>query len=168
MSNSTTSRRRFLVAAIAFFGATAGTIGPAAFRFASAWAQSGDASTLDTLVRMARLLLPHDGIADDVYADVLNAALVAAADDKSLTEVETLLNAQEADDFMNVNEEAQLSAMRAVENEASFAAVLGVVKAGMYSNPAVWKVINYEGPSYQDGGYLHRGAGDIDWLPETD
>jgi hypothetical protein len=168
MSNSTTSRRRFLIAAIAFSGVTAGTIGPASLRFASAWAQSGDASTLDTLVRMARLLLPHDGLADNIYAEVLNAALAATADDKSLTEAETLLNAQQAGDFMNVDEDAQLSAMRAVENEASFAAVLSVVKTGMYNHPAVWEVINYEGPSYKDGGYLHRGAGEIDWLPEVD
>jgi hypothetical protein len=168
MIESTVSRRRFLVAAIAFSGVTAGTVGPAALRFASAWAQSGDASTLETLVRMARLFLPHDGLDDDVYGQAIDAALATAADDESLADVEALLNAQQADDFMNAGEGAQLSAMRAIENEASFAAVLGSVKASLYDHPAVWKVIGYEGPSYQDGGYLHRGAGEIDWLPEAD
>jgi hypothetical protein len=29
-------------------------------------------------------------------------------------------------------------------------------------------MLGYEGPSFERGGYLNRGAGDIDWLPETD
>lgn len=166
MNQSTTSRRRFLVAAIAFSGVTAGSIGPAALRFAAAWAQSGAESTGDTLVRLARLMLPHDGLSDDVYVEVLNVGLAATADDASV--IEALLKAQQSEYFIAIDEDAQIVAMRAIEDEGSFAVVLGVLKANLYGNPKVWKVINYEGPSYQDGGYLHRGAGDIDWLPEAD
>lgn len=168
VSQSTTTRRRFLVATIAFSGATAGTIGPAALRFGSAWAQSGDPTTFDVLVRLARLLLPHEGLADEVYAAVLDDALAAAADDESHTAVATLLNDHQSVDFLAIDEDAQLEAMRAIENETSFADILGAVKTGMYNNPSVWTVINYEGPSYQNGGYLNRGAGNIDWLPGAD
>jgi len=168
MSDSNTSRRRFIVAAITFSGVTAGTFGPAALRFGSAWAQSGNDSTTDVLARLGRLLLPHDDLADDVYTEVLNDALAATVGDASLRDVETLLNAQQSADFMDIDEGGQLSAMRAIEGDDSFAAVLNVLKTQLYDHPAVWEVINYEGPSYQNGGYLNRGAGEIDWLPEAD
>ena len=168
MNDSNTSRRRFIVAAITFSGVTAGTFGPAALRFGSAWAQSGNDGASDALARLGRLLLPHDDLADDVYAEVLDGALATAADDTSLSDVETLLNAQQSADFMDIDEDGQLSAMRAIEGDDSFVAVLNVLKAQLYDHPAVWKVINYEGPSYQNGGYLNRGAGEIDWLPEAD
>ena len=165
MNDSMTTRRRFLVAAIAFSGVTAGAIGPASLRFGSAWAQSG---SIDSLARIARHLLPHDGLSDDEYAQVLNDTLLATADDASIRSLEVLLNEQQSTDFMSIDEAAQLDAMRAVQNDAAFTVVLAAIKTGFYGHPSVWKIINYEGPSYQDGGYLNRGAGVIDWLPETD
>ena len=169
MNESTTTRRRFLAATIAFAGLTAGAVGPAALRFGSAWAQTGaarDASTYDAIIRMARLLLPHDALSDEVYAEVFNDALTATLDDDQLTAIEDLLNAQQSAGFMSIDEEAQLAALGAIENEAAFADVLAAFKTHMYNHPAVWAVLGYEGPSYQNGGYLNRGAGDIDWLSE--
>jgi hypothetical protein len=29
-------------------------------------------------------------------------------------------------------------------------------------------MLGYEGPSFARGGYINRGAGEIDWLPEAD
>ena len=115
---------------------------------------------------MARLLLPHDGLSDGTYDEVFNDALTATLDDEQLAIVEGLLNVQQSMDFMSVDEETQLAALREIENEAAFTDVLAAIKTHMYNHPAVWKVIGYEGPSYQTGGYLNRGAGDIDWLPE--
>jgi len=34
----------------------------------------------------------------------------------------------------------------------------------LYSNPAIWPLFGYEGPSNDKGGYLHRGFNDIDWI----
>jgi len=143
-------------------------VGPDGERTHTAVMLFDDEMPTATQVRLARLLLPHEGLADDVYAAVLNDALAAAADDESLTAVATLLNDHQSVDFMAIDEDAQLEAVRAIENDTSFADILSAVKAGMYNNPSVWAVINYEGPSYQNGGYLNRGAGDIDWLPGTD
>lgn len=36
-----------------------------------------------------------------------------------------------------------------------------------YRDPAVWKLIGFEGSSLEHGGYLERGFDDIDWLPKT-
>jgi hypothetical protein len=114
---------------------------------------------------MARLLLPYEGLANEVYAEVLHDSLAAVADDSQGSRLETMLNEQQTAAFVDIDEGAQLAAMQAIENEVVFSSVLAAVKAHLYNHPAVWKVINYEGPSYQHGGYLHRGAGDIDWLP---
>jgi hypothetical protein len=56
--------------------------------------------------------------------------------------------------------------MHEVESKGYFAAIQGAVRAGIYLNPVFWKHIGYPGSSKEYGGYLHRGAGDIDWLPE--
>jgi len=37
---------------------------------------------------------------------------------------------------------------------------------GPYNLPAVWKKLGYQGSSWQFGGYLNRGFGDIAWLPK--
>ncbi len=30
----------------------------------------------------------------------------------------------------------------------------------------MWKVFGYEGEAFSQGGYLHRGFNDLNWLPE--
>ena len=36
----------------------------------------------------------------------------------------------------------------------------------LYSDPEVWELLGYEGPSYDKGGYVDRGFDDLDWLPD--
>ena len=36
----------------------------------------------------------------------------------------------------------------------------------VYSDTATWRRLGYEGPSFAQGGYLHRGFDDLDWLPD--
>jgi len=173
MSDLTTNRRRFLVAAITFSGLAAGTLGPSMLRLSSAWAQAAGEitqSTLDAMVRMARLLYPHDAISDEVYAAVLDQVLASTAGDGSFAEVlgaaEEALNAQQSADFTELDEQAQIAAMQAIEGMGFFGAIQSAVRSKLYNHPAVWKHLGYEGPSFAKGGYLHRGSGDIDWLPE--
>ena len=133
MRTAYSSRRRFLVAAIALFGT--GAVGPSGLRLGRAWAQTGskvDASTKDAMVRMARLLFPHDAIADEAYADVLDAALTSTVADASfaqtLRQAETALDRQGATAFVALDEASQISALRAVEREPFFTAIQGVVQ----------------------------------------
>lgn len=173
MSRSTTNRRRFLVAAITFSG-LAGSLTRSSFLpLSSAWAQSGneiDPDTRAAMVRMARLLFPHDALTDDVYADVLDQALVSTAGDSAfastLDAAEDALNAQQAEDFLDLKEAAQIKSMTAVQDMDFFATIRAAVGSALYYHPALWAHIGYEGPSFDKGGYLYRGSGDIDWLPE--
>jgi hypothetical protein len=167
------SRRRFVIGAVAFAGAAV-LLGPPALRFIRDFAQPRgtiDPSTRAAMLRMARLLYPHDTISDEVYAEVLDGALTAVANDtafgETLSSAETALNAQQPQLFMDLDEAAQIAAMQAVESQAFFASIREAVRSRLYNHPAVWALVGYEGPSFERGGYLNQGAGVIDWLPEA-
>ena len=168
MDHSTTTRRRFITAVIALSGsaATMTVLQPI-----SAWAEDRDGDRLDPgMVRMARLLYPHDALSDDVYAEILDDALAATAADDSfamlLDDVGAALESQTSTEFVTADPAVQIAAMQAIEGDAAFTTIQAAIRAGVYQHPACWKAIGYGGPSFQDGGYLHRGAGKIDWLPE--
>jgi hypothetical protein len=172
MNGSITSRRRFIVAAITLSGLAGTSIGTSFLGLSRAWAQSEDRSDGDSaaMVRMARLLYPHDAIADDVYLDVLNLAMSMTASDGSFAALLDVavdaLNASQSGDFADLDEASQIAALQSVESQPFFAAIQMNVGITFYYHPAVWALLGYEGPSFDKGGYLHRGSGDIDWLPE--
>ncbi len=168
MIDKQATRRRFLVATISCSGLISTGIGAALLRASSAWAKFS--SNANELGRMARLLFPHDGIDDDVYAEIVDGILTDAANDASLTSIldETVnaLDAAQGGDWFGASENAQIAAMQAVEGEAFFDAVLGNVRARFYNHPKVWELIKYPGSSVESGGYVDHGFDDINWLPE--
>jgi hypothetical protein len=173
MNDKKTTRRRFLVAAITLSGCASATISPSILRISSAWAESGgnpDMETMAAMVRMARLLFPHETMSDDFYAGVLDSALSATASDSSFAELLTAANdaldSTQSGRWIDLDEEQQLAVMRQVEARGFFAAIQGAVRAGIYLNPVFWEHIGYPGSSKEFGGYINRGFDDIDWLPE--
>lgn len=164
-----TSRRRFLLAAITYSGLVFTGIGSAVLRASAAWASSAEGSGAE-LARLARLLFPHDGVADDVYVEIIDGILGDAAKDPSLqtvlNEAVEALNAVQDGDWFDAGEREQIAAMHAVEDRTFFGAILGNVRARFYSHPKVWEDIKYPGSSVEYGGYVDRGFDDIDWLPE--
>ena len=144
-------------------------VGASLLRASHAWAQSANENAGE-LARMARLLCPHDAIADDVYDEVIDDILTAAADDSSLSEslddAVTALNAAQGGDWFDIGTEEQITAMQSVEQEPFFAAIQRGVAARFYHHPKVWAHIGYPGSSVEFGGYVDRGFNDIDWLPE--
>ena len=164
MNDSQTTRRRFLLAALAF--STAAVAGSAWLRGAAAWASSSDGTTL---ARFGRLLFPHDGLPDKVYAEVMNNVLVALgsnpATEDMLAAAEHALDAQQDTAWIERDESEQIAAIENIQGEAFFAAILGTLRGAFYYNPAVWSHIDYPGSSKEHGGYKFRGFDDIDWLP---
>jgi hypothetical protein len=166
------ARRRLLVGALALSG-LAFVLGPPALRLIRDFggADALNETTRAAMVRMARLLYPHDAIPDDVYANVLDDALTSVAGDPTfadtLSAAEDALNTQQPQSFVDLDESPQLAAMRAVESEPFFATIQEAVRSRLYNHPDLWAVIGYEGPSFEKGGYLNRGAGVVDWLPEV-
>lgn len=175
MVDRNTSRRRFLVAAISCSGLISTGMGAALLRAGSVWAQSsaatgGDSAGALALARMARLLYPHDGIEDDVYAEVIDGILSDTANDSTMTaaldSAIPALNAVQTGDWFELGVEQQVASLQAVENEAFFTVIQAGVRDRFYTHPKVWEHIGYPGSSVEHGGYVERGFDDIDWLPE--
>jgi hypothetical protein len=170
MVGGDTTRRRFLVAAITYSGLLSSGIGMSVLRTSEAWARSSGQGADGMLGHFARLLYPHDALADETYIEVISAILEAAASDSSLDGVieETIsaLNSSQDGDWFELDEETQIAVMESRQDDAFFAAIQFQVMARFYNHPKVWQVIGYPGSAKEYGGYLERGFDDIDWLPE--
>ena len=165
-ADSKSTRRRFLIASLAF--STATVTGTTCLRGAAAWAaENSDA----TLARFGRLLFPINGLSDDVYEGVMGNVLSALAGspttENALAVAEAALNEASDGDWYSASEAAQISALESIQGEAYFAAILGTVRGAFHYDPAVWDFIQYPGSSKEHGGYLQRGFNDISWLPES-
>lgn len=121
------------------------------------------------LLRMARLLYPHDDLDDAVYREVLDPLFVRAAADEALTgELRAgieVLDREAGGTWSEASAARQLEALEKIEPTPFFVTMRDAVQQELYEHPAVWELIGYEGPSVQLGGYLNRGFDDIDWLP---
>jgi hypothetical protein len=124
-----------------------------------------------TMIRMARLLYPHDAVPENVYAEVLDRAAASFAGTSSFIEMlrnaETALNSQGPQRWIELDEKHQIAAMRAIERMDFFATIQVTIQTTLYNHPAVWAVLGYEGPSFERGGYIDRGAGATDWPSEA-
>jgi hypothetical protein len=116
---------------------------------------------LETTMRVARVMFPHDMLPDTAYAKVVKAleaeaetvaAGVAALDDPT--------------PFLELDREAQLAAITVAEGSDFVELVKATAVVELYDNPLVWKAFGYEGPSVHLGGYINRGFDDLDWLPD--
>ncbi len=56
--------------------------------------------------------------------------------------------------------------LRDIEDAEFFRFVRGVAVTTLYDDHEVWELLGYEGASFDQGGYLHRGFDDLDWLPD--
>jgi hypothetical protein len=126
----------------------------------------------DTVLRMARVMYPHDALPDEVYAGVGTTLAEAAADDaetgRMIAEGVQGLDDDGDGDFTQRTAEEQLRAVQAIEGSPFFELVRSTAVVGIYSDERTWKAFGYEGPSFDQGGYLHRGFNDLDWLPDPD
>jgi len=123
------------------------------------------------LIRVARLLYPHDALVDDVYKEVLRPLRERAAANRTLAAALRSgldeLDRAAGRDWQTAPKEAQIEALKRFENGTFFQTVQEDVRTKLYQHPEVWKLIGYEGSSVEYGGYINRGFDDIDWLPEN-
>ncbi len=69
--------------------------------------------------------------------------------------------------FAELAPEQQLAAIRQIDGTDFFNDVRSTGVVALYDNPQVWAHLGWEGASYDQGGYLHRGFDDLDWLPDA-
>ena len=123
---------------------------------------------VEQLVSIYRTMFPHSAIPDEFYDHVVRKLDDQTAQDETLFELlckgVEALNCQAGSAWTDLPEEARLTALKAVEHTPFFQRLRSDFVLYFYSNPAIWPRFGYEGPSNDQGGYLHRGFNDIDWI----
>jgi hypothetical protein len=121
-----------------------------------------------TLFAMSRRIFPHKQLGDAPYwkviADLDTASKSDPAVAKLMADGVVQLDSR-GGQFVDLDKQRQVAALKAIENTPFFQKVRGVELVTLYSDPSVWKSLGYQGPSYRFGGYVHKGFNDLAWLP---
>lgn len=127
-----------------------------------------DVSSGLLLAQVCRLLFPHEKLSDKVYLDVVADVDADMAGSESrrtmIQQIPLALRQKAGGDWHNKNVEQQLEILTSFQREEWFKYLRNRTAQSLYRNPQVWKLVGYEGSSIEQGGYLHRGFDDIDWL----
>jgi hypothetical protein len=170
MSTKGWNRRQFLESS------AAGVAGAAALLKGAKGARAVETRALDeqtaaTLLRMCRDLYPHDGLSKARYAGVVESLDAKAQNDaalaKTLREGIALLDSHSGGSWRDAAEGTRIAALKRIEDTPFFVTMRGETVAVLYNDPAVWRRLGYEGPSFPFGGYKNRGFNDLDWIDET-
>lgn len=122
------------------------------------------------LLRLLRVAYPHDRFPDGPYERTADAVVAATADDQRLAR--TLgpdldqLDVLAGGDFCGADEKTATQWLREYADEPYFRQIRSIAVVALYDDHEVWEILGYEGPSFDQGGYLHRGFDDLDWLPD--
>ena len=113
------------------------------------------------LARMVRAMFPHDRFGDGPYERTADAILEAAGEDVRLgAQLDQGLRDLEA--LGGPTPEV----LERISGTGFFEAVRAKTILTLYNDPEVWRILGWEGESFSQGGYLHRGFADLDWLPD--
>ena len=123
---------------------------------------------VEQLVSVYRTMFPHNAVPNEFYEHVVRKLDDKAVQDQDLScflsDGVEALNRQSGSAWTGLSEEAKLQALKRVEQTPFFQRLRSDFLVFFYSNPAIWSRFWYEGPSDDQGGYLHRGFNDIDWI----
>lgn len=124
-----------------------------------------------TLLRILRTAFPHPNIPDGPYERTAEkiAAEAAANTWLRIELVQGLASIGEAADgrrFEDLTGEEALTLLRSIQETVFFGLIRRTAILNFYDDPEVWETLGYEGSSYDQGGYIHRGFNDLAWLPD--
>jgi hypothetical protein len=123
------------------------------------------------LVRLLRVAYPHERFPDGPYertaAAIEDAAGADAADDRALAQGLAGLDRAAGGDFLTLDDAAAEALLRDRADEYFFRRIRSTAVVALYDEAEVWGLLGYEGASFDQGGYLHRGFDDLDWLPRA-
>jgi hypothetical protein len=133
-----------------------------------------DGDSRRNLVRLLRAAYPHPRFPDGPYERTADAIIGQVGDDLwqrlMLSEGLASLDARAATvsggkGFADLDEDAALELLRGIADAAFFKLIRSVAVVTLYDDQEVHQLLGYGGPSFEQGGYLHRGFDDLDWLP---
>lgn len=168
-----TSRRDFLATSgkAAIIAAVAnGTVFPASRAWSLSTVKlSGQESA--TLLRFSWNLFPLEKVDESVYVAVIEGldrrAQTDAALHEQLKDGVAKLDGARGKPWIALPEADQIAVMKEIERTPFFGTMRTAAVNTIFGNPAVWKLIGYEGSAVEHGGYVNRGFDDIAWLPKN-
>jgi len=122
------------------------------------------------LIRVVRVAFPHSRLPDGPYERTADIILKEAAASNwfrvSLTQGLGSLDSLAGGDFCSLDDDRAYKVLKSIEGTDFFGFIRRTTVLNLYDDPAVWEALGYEGPSFDQGGYINRGFDDLDWLPE--
>lgn len=122
-----------------------------------------------SLMKLGRVLFPHQKLPDAVYAllakDLDGAASGAPAKASELKTGIAALDKACGGSFANATDAKKEAAVKAIEGTPFFNSVRGQCVTSLYDNDMAYAAFGYPGVSWDKGGYLMRGFQDLKWLP---
>lgn len=124
--------------------------------------------TMATLIQMARDIYPHDKVADSFYAIAVKGYDTpedAPAIEAGIAALDAAAQGAGYDSYLAVGWESdRVAILKGMELSPFFQKIRGGLVTGLYNQKEVWPIFGYQGESYSQGGYIHRGFDDISWL----
>jgi len=167
------TRREFLKGAGILTGTLAASSILAALAPSRVWAlelKTLSSADGDALLQMAKVLYPHKGLPDAVYALLAKDVDTTAAKDpktaQMLREGVAALDKAAGGSFVNATDAKKLEAVKSMEGTPFFKTVRSQCITSLYNNDMAFAHFGYPGPSWEKGGYLQRGYNDLKWLPD--
>jgi hypothetical protein len=133
-----------------------------------------DGESRRNLVRLLRAAYPHPRFPDGPYERTADA-VIGQVDGSlwqrlALTQGLATLDARAAtvnggSGFADLSDDAALGLLQEIGDAEFFAFIRSVAVVTLYDDAEVHQLLGYGGPSFEQGGYVHRGFDDLDWLP---
>ncbi len=123
----------------------------------------------DTVLGLARVLYPHDGLEDAVYALVVKALDGEAAQPEGQRLVANgvrALDGQAGGSWLAASPDRRRSIVEALIADPFVQKVRATSIATVYNNDMAFAHFGYQGEAFSKGGYLRRGFNDLTWLPD--
>ena len=119
-----------------------------------------------SLMKLGRVLFPHQKLPDAVYALLAKDLDGAAAKTAELKAGIAALDKACDGNFANASDAKKEAAVKAIEGTPFFNTVRGQCVTSLYDNDMAYAALGYPGASWDKGGYITRGFQDLKWLPE--
>ena len=124
----------------------------------------------ETLTALIRAAFPHERVPLSAYQRAART-VCSAAEESAWMRVKLAhgldsLQALADGRFTELTPQEALPLLLRIQHTTFFGFVRQTVVVSLYEDEEVWEVLGYEGPSFEKGGYLHRGFDDLDWLPD--
>lgn len=167
------TRREFLKGAGILTGTLAASSILAALAPSHVWAlelKTLSSADGDALLQMAKVLYPHKGLPDAVYALLAKDLDATAAKDpktaQMLREGVATLDKAAGGSFVNASDAKKLEAVKSMEGTPFFKTVRSQCITSLYNNDMAFAHFGYPGSSWEKGGYIQHGFNDLKWLPD--